>query len=405
MTFIKTPAKGMRDFTPKQMALREYILNIMKETYAKYGFELISTPVVEHIENLTSKQGGENEKLIFKIMKRGEKLNSSNLTNPDSLVDSGLRYDLTVPLARFYANNKEELSFPFRSFQTGYSYRAERPQKGRYRELMQCDLDILGEKTNLAEIELITAVITFLNKLELDQFKIKINDREILKAMLKYADFKEEDSEQVMISLDKMDKIGQEVVKEELIKNGIEPTKVQKYLDLFSEEVGDIANFCAKLPLNEEVTQNLIEIKENVLKNTNAQIVFDPTLVRGMGYYTGPIFEIEADGLSSSIGGGGRYDHMIEKYANISIPACGFSVGFERLILILEEKGFEVPTNQKKYCYLLNKEATKEEKSNIIILANEKRQEENTIVKILYKNKNYKYQKETLEKENYIILN
>ena len=166
MAFIKTPTKGMRDMTPQEMELREYVLSLMQETYQKFGFERIQTPVVEHIENLTSNQGGDNEKLIFKILKRGEKLSLDENTSENDLVDSGLRYDLTVPLTRFYANNMNNLPTPFRAFQTGNVYRAERPQKGRFREFLQCDLDMFGEKTNLAEIELITAVITFLKKLD-----------------------------------------------------------------------------------------------------------------------------------------------------------------------------------------------------------------------------------------------
>ncbi len=403
MTYIKTPVKGMRDFLPKEMELREYVLNVMKETYENFGFELIGTPTVEHIENLSNNQGGENEKLIFKILKRGEKLENANLADLTTLVDSGLRYDLTVPLARMYANNMQNLNYPFRAFQIGYSYRAERPQKGRYRELMQCDLDILGEKTNLAEIEMIIAVVTFLKKLDFKEFKIKINDRRILKAMVDYAEIPSAMIDEVLISLDKFDKIGKEGVEQELKENGLKETSINKYLTKAMENKTDLKTFCQNLPIDQSVVQNLEEIIENVNENVNATIVFDPTLVRGMGYYTGPIFEIMADNFPSAIGGGGRYDEMIAKFSNKEVPACGFSIGFERLILLLEERAYQIAQPKEKICYLLKKETSAEEKAKVINIANKMRQQ-NKIVKIVVKSKNYKYQKETLTNDNYQII-
>ena len=397
---IKTPTKGMRDFLPEEMALREYVLNVMKETYKAYGFSLIGTPVVEHIENLTSKQGGENEKLIFKIMKRGEKLNLDNITNENDLVDSGLRYDLTVPLTRLYANNMNELPHPFRALQIGYSYRAERPQRGRYRELMQCDLDILGEKTNLAEIELMMAVTSFLEKLDFKGFKIRINDRRILLKMVSFVGLPEDKLDSILIRLDKMDKIGLDGVREELIKLSLDKEKVDAYLNLFSKQDTDLKNFCAQFKMDEEVVSNMHFIMNTVSNNTNATLVFDPTLVRGMGYYTGTIFEIEAEGLSSSIGGGGRYDKMIEKYVNTSVPAVGFSVGFERLLLLLQERGFKIPTNETKKAYVISDENLLE---TTLHRAKDLRSK-GEIVKILYKTKNFKFQKESLEKEGYEVI-
>ena len=398
MGFIKTPTKGMRDFLPEEMSLREYVLNVMKDTYENFGFSLIGTPTVEHIENLTSNQGGENEKLIFKILKRGEKLDLSS-ENVNDLVDSGLRYDLTVPLSRFYASHMNELPSPFRAFQTGYSYRAERPQRGRYRELMQCDLDILGEKTCLAEIELITAVITFLKKLDFQNFKIRINDRRILLKMIEYVGLPLEKVDSILIILDKMDKIGLDGVKSELESLGLESSKVESYLKLFTNEKEDVEAFCNSFDLEQNILENLKEIMNTVKDVLNVELVFDPTLVRGMGYYTGPIFEISADGLSSSIGGGGRYDKMIENFAGVSVPAVGFSVGFERLLLLLEERGFIVPETKEKIAFVLKdnnklKETCDEAK---------KLRSQNKIVKIVYRNKNFKFQKENLEKENYEI--
>ena len=398
MGFIKTPTKGMRDFLPQEMSLREYVLNVMKDTYENFGFSLIGTPTVEHIENLTSNQGGENEKLIFKILKRGEKLDLSS-ENVNDLVDSGLRYDLTVPLSRFYASHMAELPSPFRAFQTGYSYRAERPQRGRYRELMQCDLDILGEKTCLAEIELITAVITFLKKLDFQNFKIRINDRRILLKMIEYVGLPLEKVDSILIILDKMDKIGLDGVKSELESLGLESSKVESYLKLFTNEKEDVEAFCNSFDLEQDILENLKEIMDTVKDVLDVELVFDPTLVRGMGYYTGPIFEISADGLSSSIGGGGRYDKMIENFVGVSVPAVGFSVGFERLLLLLEERGFIVPETKEKIAFVLKDNSKLKETCDEA----KKLRSQNKIVKIVYRNKNFKFQKENLEIENYEI--
>lgn len=397
MSFIKTPTKGMRDLLPKDMELREYVLKVMKETYKSFGFDIIQTPAVEHIENLTGRQGGENEKLIFKILKRGEKLNEGDLSNPDSLVDSGLRYDLTVPLARFYANNMSILQSPFRAFQMGNVYRAERNQKGRFREFMQCDLDILGEKTNLAEIELITAIVTFLKKLDFKGFTIKINDRRILLQMMASASLPEDKKDSILIALDKLDKIGIEGVKEELLKLEIAEENVNQYLANFDKDSSKIQEFCANFQMDDVVVENLTTIIDTVSGLNEANIVFDPTLVRGMGYYTGPIFEITVEDLASSIGGGGRYDEMVEKYANVSVPACGFSIGFERLLLLLEERGFKIPETLVKKAYIIN------DNTNIKELYPQIQEErkEGIIVKVVKRNKNFKFQIESLENDGY----
>ena len=397
MSFIKTPVKGTRDFLPNDMALREYVLKVMKDTYQNFGFLIMGTPALEHIENLTSKQGGENEKLIFKILKRGEKLDLANAKSVDDLVDSGLRYDLTVPLTRFYANNMNNLPGPFRAFQTGFVWRADRPQKGRFREFMQCDLDILGEKTNLAEIELITAVLSFLKKLDFKGFEIKINDRRILLQMILAAGLPLEKADSILISLDKMDKVGIDGVKKELLENGFLEEQVDAYLSLFNNK-GSVREFCASFQMAEEVILNLEEIIDTVASISDAKLVFDPTLVRGMSYYTGPIFEIKVDGFEASIGGGGRYDKMVEKYANIAVPAAGFSIGFERLLLLLNERNFIIPEEKKKKAYILtaqNKEVWEKAKVE---------REAGVIVKIAYRNKNYKFQRESLEKDGYEII-
>lgn len=220
MALSKKPVTGMKDILPAEMQLRDYVIGVIKETYAAFGFTSIETPCVEHIENLSSKQGGENEKLIFKILKRGEKLNLESAQTDSDLVDSGLRYDLTVPLVRFYSNHANELPSPFKALQMGNVWRADRPQRGRYRQFMQCDIDILGEPSNLAEIELILATTTTLGKLSFRDFQIRINDRQILKAMASYSGFREEDFDSVFIILDKMDKIGLDGVAGELTECG-----------------------------------------------------------------------------------------------------------------------------------------------------------------------------------------
>lgn len=388
----------MRDFLPKEMAMREYVLSVMKDTYENFGFQLIGTPTVEHIENLTSKQGGENEKLIFKILKRGEKLDLENIQSENDLVDAGLRYDLTVPLARLYAGNMNNLPMPFRALQIGYSYRAERPQRGRYRELMQCDLDILGEKSNLAEIELISAVVTFLKRLDFKSFTVRINDRRILTRMIEVVGLPEEKQEDIFIALDKMDKIGIEGVREELLKLELDSTKVDAYLVFFANTT-DFATFCEQIHLDNDVRIFMEQILDNVKKVQDVTLVFDPTLVRGMGYYTGPIFEIAADGLASSIGGGGRYDTMIEKFANVSVSAVGFSIGFERLLLLLQERDFKVPVVKEKKAFVFQND---EKLSELLCMVKDLR-EKGQIVKVVRKSKNFKFQRESLINEGYQV--
>ena len=315
MALSKKPVTGMKDILPAEMQLRDYCIGVIKETYAKFGFTSIETPCVENIQNLTSKQGGENEKLIFKILKRGEKLNLETAKSEGDLVDGGLRYDLTVPLVRFYSNHSNELPSPFKALQIGNVWRADRPQKGRYRQFMQCDIDILGEPSNLAEIELILATTTTLGRLGFKDFRIRINERRILKAMAAYSGFPEESYDTVFIILDKMDKIGMDGVARELEESGFSSESAKKYLKLFADLSGqaDGLSWLAKELegyLEPEVEENLQEIIASVraTKASDFEIVFDPTLVRGMSYYTGTIFEISMPQFGGSCGGGGRYD-------------------------------------------------------------------------------------------------
>lgn len=407
MALSKKPTTGMKDILPKEMQIRDYVISVIKETYGKFGFTSIETPCVENIANLTNKQGGDNEKLIFKILKRGEKLNVESATTEEEVVDSGLRYDLTVPLVRFYSNNAANLPSPFKALQMGSVWRADRPQRGRYRQFMQCDIDILGEPSNLAEIELILATTTTLTKLGFKNFQIRINDRRILKAMAAYAGFAEESYDSVFITLDKMDKIGLDGVKAELMENGFDEAMCDKYLALFVavEEAADgVACLMEKLGdnLDADVMASFQEIISSVkaTKADSFELVFDPTLVRGMSYYTGTIFEIAMPEFGGSCGGGGRYDKMVGKFTGNDVPACGFSIGFERIVLLLMESGFEVPTRPKQVAYLVEKGVAGEELCKVIAQAQEARAN-GTQVLLARMNKNKKFQKEQLQSEGY----
>lgn len=405
MEFIKSPMKGMRDILPSDMEIREYVISIIKEVYSQFGYKQIDTPCIEHIENLISNQGGENEQLIFKILKRGGKLNINNIQSESDLVDGGLRYDLTVPLSRYYANNMDNLSYPFKAFQIGNVWRADRPQRGRFRQFIQCDIDILGESSNLAEIDLIVATTFLLQRLNFKDFKVRINDRRILKGIALYSGFSLDDLNQVFISLDKMDKIGREGVFLELKENGYDEVNINKYLDIFKDNDGKTASeYLGNIftdYIEDDVINNLNIIINSVKDIVGCDIVFDPTLVRGMGYYTGPIFEIEIKGFPGSIAGGGRYDEMIGKYANVPVSACGFSIGFERLITILIESGFKAPSNIKKIALLFDKNLSNGKVLETFKYA-QKLRGEGKIVLVAYKNKNAKYQREQLLNEGYM---
>lgn len=409
MALSKKPVTGMKDILPEEMQLRDYVQGVIKETYRSFGFTPIETPCMENISNLTDRQGGENEKLIFKVLKRGEKLNLETAETEADLVDFGMRYDLTVPLVRYYSNHSNDLPSPFKALQMGSVWRADRPQRGRYRQFMQCDIDILGEPTNLAEIELILATTTTLGKIGFKNFEIRINERRILKAMAGYSGFGEERFDTVCIILDKMDKIGKDGVAEELEKEGFEKAAVEKYLSLF-ELAGQSADglnaLCDTLTaagvLEEEVRQNLTEIIRSVeqTKNADFRMAFDPTLVRGMGYYTGTIFEIAMPEFGGSCGGGGRYDKMVGRFTGNDVPACGFSIGFERIILLLMESGFQIPKQPPKKAYLIEKGYPAEQLCEVIAQAQAERAQGKQIL-VVRMNKNKKFQKEKLTAEGY----
>ena len=407
MALSKKPVTGMKDILPEEMVIRDYVIGVIKETYGKFGFTPIETPCVENIENLTNKQGGENEKLIFKILKRGEKLKLETAQSEQDLVDGGLRYDLTVPLVRYYSNHANELPSPFKALQMGNVWRADRPQRGRYRQFMQCDIDILGEPSNLAEIELILATTTTLGKLGFKNFQIRINERRILKAMAAYSGFPEESYDSVFITLDKMDKIGLDGVREELLENGFSEEAVERYLSLFKnmEQAENGLQYLADTLgdfLEEGVKQSLSEIIESVTatKEAEFEMVFDPTLVRGMSYYTGTIFEIAMPEFGGSCGGGGRYDKMVGKFTGNDVPACGFSIGFERIILLLMESGFKVPGAPERTAYLLEKGLPSDRLCEVIAKAQEERKNGKQIL-VVRMNKNKKFQKEQLARDGY----
>ena len=397
----------MKDIMPDEMQIRDYVMNVIKETYRAFGFTPIETPCMEHIENLSSKQGGENEKLIFKVLKRGEKLNLEKAECEADLVDNGLRYDLTVPLCRYYSNHANDLPSPFKALQMGKVWRADRPQRGRYRQFMQCDIDILGEPSNLAEIELILATTSTLGKLGFKNFEIRINERRILKAMAAYSGFEEKDYDTVFIILDKMDKIGLEGVAEELEKAEFPKEAIEKYLSLFTgvEQAEDGIAYLAETLgdyLEADVVQSMQEISASVTstKTADFELVFDPTLVRGMSYYTGTIFEIAIPEFGGSCGGGGRYDKMVGNFTGKDVPACGFSIGFERIIMLLMESGFQIPEQPAKVAYLIEKGYPGDQLSEVIAKAQKARAEGQQVL-VVRMNKNKKFQKEQLRKDGY----
>lgn len=344
--YTTLPPTGMRDFLPKEKEVREYVMRQIREEYKKSGFTEVETSLIENIGNLTGGDGGENTKLIFKILMRGEKLKNADMDDPEALADLGLRFDLTLPLVRFYANNRNELPNIFKALQMGTVFRAERPKKGRYRAFTQCDIDIIGDESNLAEVEIIQTIASTLKRLDFTNFTIKINDRRILRALVTSAGFSDEAFEDVAITLDKLDKIGVDGIKAELDSKGYETSMTEALLKNSNElsEYGleGIRNIC---PDGYENIKQIMDVITSI--EDGFKIEFDYTLVRGMGYYTSTIFEITYGDLGYSIAGGGRYDKMIGKISGVDVPAVGFSIGFERIVdlLLSEEK---VTSNEVK---------------------------------------------------------
>lgn len=350
-----TPVKGTADYLPNEVLIRDYLQNSILETYRSCGFERISTPIIEDIENLDKSDGGENLNLIFKIMKRGEKLEEAlSTSNEKEIADMGLRYDLTLPLTRYYANNRAKLQNPFKVIQIDRVYRAERPQKGRMREFYQCDIDIIGSDSWTAEVELITTTAKALHNIGFTRFGIRINDRRLLKAIIMGAGFAENECDSVCISLDKLDKIGFDGVKAELLEKGFDSANVGKLIESIGTTpftLDDAEKLCGKL----DCIDNLRKIMDAANSLADGfEVTYDMTLVRGQGYYTGTVFEISSPDFKGAIGGGGRYDNLIGKFLGESIPAVGFSIGFERLCAILLEQKYKIPTQKKKFAVIYN---------------------------------------------------
>ena len=334
MKFRTKPAKGTQDILPEDMALRNYVQDTIRNTYREKGFTQIQTPSVENIELLSNSDGGENLRMLFKILKRGEKLDLE--AGEKELSDLGLRFDLTLPLSRFYANNRNDLPMPFKAIQIGDVWRAERPQKGRYRQFMQCDVDIIGESSIVSEIELLTTVPEAIKRLGFDNFKIVINDRRLLKEMVLTSLIDEELFGTVCISLDKVDKIGVEGVRKDLAEKGLTEVQIDALIKRMDTNLASLDSDAAR------------EIKQIIdVVSAYYPVEFDPTLVRGMGYYTGAIFEVQSSEFKGSLGGGGRYDTLLNKYQNDPIPAVGFSIGFERIVDLLKSKNMKVETEEK----------------------------------------------------------
>ena len=353
-----TSVKGTNDYLPQEVRLRDYLQTQILKTYRSCGFERITTPILEDIENLDKSDGGENLSLIFKVLKRGDKFKKAIEAGKfNELSDIGLRYDLTLPLSRYYACHKANLPSPFKCIQIDSVFRAEQPQKGRFRQFVQCDIDILGSDSINCEIELIDTTAKALLSVGIKNFKIKLNDRRILKDLIYAAGFTEADADSVCITFDKMDKIGAEGVRNELLSKGFAEETVERFVSIMSISPFTLDD-AAAYSKNPEPIENLKKIIETVttLAKDSYSIVYDRSLVRGQGYYTGTIFEIESLDFGSSIAGGGRYDNMIGKFTGENVPAVGFSIGFERIASILSNAGFTIPDSKKRLALIYNKE-------------------------------------------------
>lgn len=393
--------KGMKDILPDEQKLRDYVQGKILETYRANGFERISTPMLEDSENLDKSDGGDNLNLIFKVLKRGEKLDAALLSNDSKeLSDMGLRYDLTLPLSRFYAANKNELQFPFKVIQTDRVFRAERPQKGRSREFVQCDIDILGDKSPNAEVELIDVTSRALLNIGFDDFVININDRRILRSMLENMGFPFETLDSVCITFDKLDKIGAEGIEKELNEKQLPSDAVKALVSFISNgkeiTLEDVSSRCADVSIADDL-KYIIKTVETVAEK-KYKIAYCSNLVRGQGYYTGVVFEIGSPKFAGAVGGGGRYDNMIGKFLGQQIPAVGFSIGFERICSILIDSGFKIPDEREK-CALLYEDSV----SFADVMKEAEKLRKSYIVSIIRKAKKPGPQFDMLEKQGYKI--
>ena len=403
------PAAGMRDMVPSEVALRDWAIHVITDSYEKFGFTRIETPIMENINLLKRGEGGENLQLIFEVLKRGEKLDRE-LSNPntikrDALADLGLRFDLTVPLVRFYANNISSLPNPLKAIQIGPVFRAESPQVGRFRQFTQCDIDIIGVKSEIAEMELVQATSNALSGLGFSGFTVRINDRRLLALLAEAFGFAKEKTDRLFITLDKLDKIGIDGVRKELENDGHENTAITKMIDFLGatqKARGDLKAQRESLPdlITDEIWQPLNNVVTAIqtIAQGKFKIEFDPTLVRGMGYYTGMIFEISCEGYSSSVAGGGRYDKMVGKFSGRDVPACGFSIGFERIISILSEKGFKPPSEAERLALIFDPD--RDNASDVLLAATELRNK-SYIVGIYARKKEMKKQLDQLVAQHF----
>lgn len=335
-----SPVRGMLDYMPKEASMREHVRRVILDNYSRNGYNLIDTPILESFDFLDTSEGGENLKLIFKTIKRKDKLDLTkpNLTE-DDIVSEGLRYDLTVPLCRFYAGNREKLPRPFKSIQIGWAFRAERPQRGRNRQFTQCDIDVFADSSINAELDLLNTTIDTLNLLGFKNLTVKINNRKILNAIVSFAGFNETDIPSVCGTLDKLDKIAVTGVIMELLEKGFDTEKINKLVDVINVVLSRGLDCVTEFGVDEDVKCELTFLIETLRKlNAGCDIKFDVTIVRGQGYYTGTVYEIYTEGFAGAIVGGGRYDKMISKFAGVDIPAVGCSIGFEPITMLMNER-------------------------------------------------------------------
>lgn len=402
MSVSTKPVKGMRDFGPNDAAMREHVKGIILDSYRSFGFNQIETPVMENIALLENADGGENLNMLFKVLKRGEKLKLNDaIEKENDLVDYGMRFDLTLPLARFYANNHAQLPKPFKTIQMGYVWRAERSQKGRYRQFMQCDIDYLGSASIAAEIELIHVTASTLSKLEFNDFSVRVNDRRILEALARHCGIDEANVGSLLITLDKLDKIGLDGVISELQNKSLGNNSIDKLRTFLNAyERGDITLDTVQSHIN-GLDESVVNELQTIISTSGSMatgqydVVFDLSLVRGMGYYTGPIFEVTSKAFGSSLAGGGRYDNMIGKFLKTSVPACGFSIGFERILNLLQESG-TVYQAQSNSAAIIFDPAMVQSFTGLYALADSLRRQGQTVT-LEIKQKNLKQQLQSLK--------
>ena len=398
---MKTNAlKGMKDILPAEQRMRDYVQGKILETYRAAGFERISTPILEDSENLDKSDGGDNLNLIFKVLKRGDKLESAlSAEHPTEkeLSDMGLRYDLTLPLTRFFAANRNELQFPFKVIQTDRVYRAERPQKGRMREFVQCDIDVLGDASPNAEVELIDITARAMLSIGFKDFYINVNDRRILRNMLENIGFASETLDSVCITFDKLDKIGAEGIEAELKEKALPENAIKALVEFISAgqiSLDDVASKCADPSIADDLKYIIKTSK--LVADGKYDVKYCPNLVRGQGYYTGAVFEIASPLFSGAIGGGGRYDNLIGKFIGQQVPAVGFSIGFERICSILLDQKYQIPGAKEKCAFLYDDAMPFE---NVMKEAQKLRETYN--VSVLKKAKKMGPQFDMLEKQGY----